>query len=365
MSIDFSPERWDRVRENYRKWWAGELDRPLIHLTLSGYEADRPEPDVPGHAFASFYDESVPPEAIVDRWNYDLSRQRFVGDAFPSLWPNFGPGVLAAFIGCELRNTPDSSWFSPPVERDIADLHFEFDPDARWFKRIEAVCRAAGKKWQGQVQVGMTDLGGNLDVLSSFRPSEKLLLDLYDHPDDVKRLTWEAHDMWWRYFEALDLALQPENPGYTGWTPIFSEGSSYMLQCDFAYMIGPEMFDEFVKPELAATCARLENPFYHLDGPGQIAHMDSLLAIPELKGIQWVPGEGQACVTQWPEVYRKIRDNGRLIQVYGMQDPMNYELLDVLAGQLGSARGIILVANADRAEEDKVRAFLDKYDCPS
>jgi len=41
----------------------------------------------------------------------------------------------------------------------------------------------------------MTDLGGNLDILSTFRPGTDLLLDLYDHPEDVKRLTGEAHTM--------------------------------------------------------------------------------------------------------------------------------------------------------------------------
>ena len=29
------------------------------------------------------------------------------------------------------------------------------------------------------MQLSMTDLGGTLDILSTFRPSEKLLLDLY------------------------------------------------------------------------------------------------------------------------------------------------------------------------------------------
>jgi 5-methyltetrahydrofolate--homocysteine methyltransferase len=66
-----------------------------------------------------------------------------------------------------------------------------------------------------------------------------------------------------------------------------------MLSSDFSYLIGPAMFDEFVKPGLADSCRRLPHSFYHLDGPGQLAHLDSLLAIAELDGIQWVPGAGQ------------------------------------------------------------------------
>ena len=72
-----------------------------------------------------------------------------------------------------------------------------------------------------------------------------------------------------------------------------------MLQCDFCYMIGPEQFKKFVLPELAVSCKKLTNPFYHLDGPGQLPHLDYLLSIPELKGIQCVPGDGSPHDGPW------------------------------------------------------------------
>ena len=93
--------------------------------------------------------------------------------------------------------------------------------------------------------MSMTDLGGSLDILSTFRPSENLLLDLYDHPEVVRQKTWGVHEMWWRCFSELDSTIRAVNPGYTAWSPIFSDGPYYMLQCDFCYMIGPDMFDEY------------------------------------------------------------------------------------------------------------------------
>ncbi len=70
----------------------------------------------------------------------------------------------------------------------MRDLKLNYEPDNVWLHRVKDICRAAIERWQGMVQVGMTDIGGNLDVLSAFRPGEKLLLDLYDCPDDVKRV---------------------------------------------------------------------------------------------------------------------------------------------------------------------------------
>ena len=78
MSIDFSQQRWQRINENYRLWWAGELERPLIQLMLTGRDSGRPEPDLPHYSFQSFYDLSVPAEAIIDRLDYELSRLEFL-----------------------------------------------------------------------------------------------------------------------------------------------------------------------------------------------------------------------------------------------------------------------------------------------
>ena len=361
MGIDFSSDRWDKIKRDYGSWWAGELKRPLINVGLTGADAGRPEPDLPAYTFTAFYGFDVSAERIADRWDYDLSTQRFIGDAFPHVWPCFGPGIMAGFLGSTVEPSIEGGtvWFRPAEELEPSALNGEDE----WFKRIRDIYRAAVDRWEGLAQVAMTDLGGNLDILSTFRPGEKLLLDLYDHPEDIKRLTWEAHEMWFRYFDEFNSVLQPENPGYTAWTPIYSEHSYYMLQCDFCYMIGPEMFDEFVKPELAATCRRLVNPFYHLDGPGQLPHLDSLLTIEELKGVQWVPGSGVPDVSRWPEVYRKVRDAGKLIQVFtGQREGGDgLDVLDILADQLGSAEGIILIGSVDVSREKDLEKLLARY----
>ncbi len=356
MSIHFDPARWEEVKQNYSKWWSCELERPLIHMTVSGCESDRPKSELPHLNFFSHYDLSIPVDKIVDAVDYDLTTKRFLADSFPTRWLNFGPGVMATFTGADLMNTTDSSWFRPRSRFEIKDLKIKFDPTSVWYRRIADLAKCMMDRWQGQVQVGMTDLGGSLDVVSTFRPNEALLLDLYDYPDEVKRVLWETHECWFQSFEALNSILQPRNPGYTAWTAIFSQEPYYMLQCDFAYMISPQMFDEFVKPELAASCRRLKNAFYHLDGVGQLPHLDSLLSIPELKGVQWIPGAGKPDCSEWPEVYRKIRKAGKLIQIYGTLDT-----LDRVAGHLGSGRGIILFASVDRKDEKKTIERLKNY----
>lgn len=359
MSIDFSSQRWERVKENARQWWAGASKRPLIQITMGGRDPGRPEPPLPRKHFAAHYglDESV--DEIVDRWSYTLESQRYLGDAFPAVFVNFGPGIAAGLLGARVECDERTVWFHPTETREAADLRLEYDADNPWLDHLRRLYRASVERFQGGAQISMTDLGGTVDVLSVFRPSEKLPLDLLLEPDAVKARTWDIHDLWFRYYDEFNGILQPTNPGYTAWTPIFSETPYYMLQCDFCYMIGPDHFDEFIKPELAAACKRLDHAFYHLDGPGQLAHLDSLLEIEDLAGVQWVPGAGAAPTTEWPEVYRKIRDAGKRIQLLASGDPIR--TLDTVAEQLGSAEGIVMLCGAGPNREGEVRDFLKRY----
>lgn len=360
MSIAFAEPDWQRIRDTYTAWWNGTLGRPLINVAVGGYPRERPEPKLARARRTAFYGDGVSAEAIVDRVDWDLAGNRYPGDSFPSWFVDFGPGVGALFLGARAETDENTVWFHPGEERELAATNLHFSPDHPWFRRISDLYRAGIARWQGAVQMGMTDLGGGLDLVSTFRPGERLLLDLYDCPDEVKRVTWQVHEAWFEMFAAFNRILQPVNPGYTCWTPIFSAEPYYMLQCDFCYMIGPEMFREFVRPELAASCRRLANPFYHLDGPGQLPHLDYLLEIPELKGVQWVPGAGAPPITEWPEVYRRIRAAGKRVQIF-LEASTGLRTLDILVDQLGSAEGIVLIGGVGRDREDELHELIARY----
>jgi 5-methyltetrahydrofolate--homocysteine methyltransferase len=310
---------WGKVTETWEKWWEGTLGRPVFFT----WPPEREAPDVklPNHRFMPMYDFSIPAREILEAAEKRSFRGNdFLGDSFPAWWPNFGAGALAAMTGGGWHNGDDTVWFTPGRFEGarIGDIRMELDKDRGYFRRIEEFFNAAAELWNGKVQCGMTDIGGTLDVVSSFRPGEALLLDLFDSPEEVKRLTWETHGAWREVFDHFNRIINPANRGrHTAWTPMLSRKSWYMLQCDFCYMISPDMFKEFVLPELAASCREFSRSFYHLDGKGELPHLDHILSIPELTGVQWVPGAGQASAADWPEVLNKIVSSGKKVQVWG------------------------------------------------
>jgi len=65
-----------------------------------------------------------------------------------------------------------------------------------------------------------------------------------------------------------------------------------------------------------ACCAHLDHGFYHLDGPGQIPHLDMLLEMERLRGIQWIPGAGAPPAEEWLGLLQRIIESGKLCQVF-------------------------------------------------
>jgi 5-methyltetrahydrofolate--homocysteine methyltransferase len=124
-----------------------------------------------------------------------------------------------------------------------------------------------------------------------------------------------------------------------------------MMQCDFSYMISPQMFERFVMPDLVACCDHLENGFFHLDGRGEIPHLDLLLSIKRLRGIQWIPGDGSPTPDQWTDLLKRIIAGGKLCQVF-----VSAEGARNIVRTVGGKGFLIAVQDEMRAEE--AEAFL-------
>jgi 5-methyltetrahydrofolate--homocysteine methyltransferase len=313
LNLRFSSSDWERISRDWRAWWAGELDRPLVVLECLE-NLDRYDPHYAG-IFLENYPLDTPADKILDEFVTRIENTHFLGDSYPRYWPNFGPGIVAAFAGAQVHPAWDTTWFSPAQCGAISDLHVACDGQNPWLRRVEEFTHAALARWGSELAVGFTDLGGNLDIIAHLRGSQQLLLDLYDAPAEVDRLVGETTQAWLDCYQRLLGLIAPAGRGITCWGPLWSPSAGYMLQSDFSYMISPQMFERFVLPDLAACCAQMDYAFYHLDGKGQIPHLDMLLSLPRLRGIQWVQGDGNPPAQEWLPLLKRIRDGGKLCQV--------------------------------------------------
>jgi 5-methyltetrahydrofolate--homocysteine methyltransferase len=254
------------------------------------------------------------PDEIVDIYEATFPYRYYYGDAVPKWFINYGPGVAAAFLGANVGISSDTVWFAPLKEKPLNQIDIQRYDDNSWWQRVSQLSRVAAQRWRNNITVSYTDIGGNLDILASLRGTENLLMDMLDCPDEVERATKTITQHWLYYFDKLHESTQA-GAGHGSWGPLWSPGKTYMLQSDFSYMIAPDMFERFVLPDLEACCDHLDHSFYHLDGKGELPHLDMILSLEELHGVQWVPGDGQPSAVEWPEVLRKIRRAGKSCQI--------------------------------------------------
>lgn len=314
--IDFSAARMEETARIHQAWWDGTLLRPLIKLEIhKGYTG----PALLSQANCT--DLSVPAEKIAEDYDAYFSTVEFAGDSFPMInFDAFGPGVLAAMSGAMLDNSSGRVWFWPREKKDISDIHIKYDPESTYARRIKEIYRACLAMWHGSVVLGMPDLGGVMDVIATFRGTEDLLVDMIEAPEEVDRLVLEAEKAWREAYDDMESVLMPENGYYTSWSGLLSKERAYIDQCDLSYMIGGSMFRRFVLPTIRRDCDCMTNVIYHLDGIGELEHLDDVLSIEKLKAVQWVQGDGKPGPNSWRHIYSRILCAGKRVMITGNTD---------------------------------------------
>jgi hypothetical protein len=303
---------WDQLERDWTAWWDGTLARPLVTIHTRDPGTHPP----PGDYFLTRFGLEKPASEILDYYEQQFDHEQYYGDAYPRWWVNFGAGVMAAFLGAGVEYRTPTTWFYHLEVAALREIELAYDPDNVWWQRVQAITRAAAERWAGRVVIGYSDIGGNLDILASLRGTQKLLYDLIDDPDTVEEKVQQITQLWLRYFGELEKLMPPEQRGRCCWAPLWSPQPGYMLQSDFCYMISPAMFERFVLPDLTTCCETFDYCFYHMDGKGQLPHLDRLLSIERLRGVQWQPGDGQPRAEGWLDVLRRIRESGKLCQVF-------------------------------------------------
>ncbi len=205
LKAGFSTREWESIRQNYTAWWRGELDRPLVNVSVADPGAGRRHLS----GFLTNWPQEMSDDELVSAVEEMFSRCRFYGDAFPHFFVNYGPGVGAAFAGAQVRAAPETAWFEPASHPPLADLRIALDPKNIWWRRVRRVTDVLARRLGDRIQISITDLGGNLDILASLRGTDQLLMDVIEQPAEVRRCRRKITRMWVEVFDELYALIQP------------------------------------------------------------------------------------------------------------------------------------------------------------
>ena len=245
---------------------------------------------------------------------------------------DLGPGSLALYLGSEPGFSWATVWFEACMKADDPESFpfVKYDPENRWWKTHFDMVKYGAERAKGKGYMTVPDLVEGLDILAAMRDPQRLLYDLYDRPAWVHRWLDHLDGLYFDYFDRIYDVVKDENGGnsFTAFQ-VWAPGRMAKVQCDFCYLIGPDMFAEFVAPYLARQCARLDYSVYHLDGPACIPHVQHLVKIPKLNAIQWTPGAGAADLGDpcWYDLYHEVRAGGKGLLLLGVRPDLIKPLL--------------------------------------
>lgn len=354
LQLEFKPDL-QQTLDMWGRFWSGNNDRPILLTTLPRAHCQVIEPPPYLTAFDCDFHELA-------HWLLAWAEtHEFLGDTIPNYYLEFGPETFATFLGCDLKLAEDrsTSWSIPFVENwDKTELYFH--KDSYWWQRTLEAIDILRSHLDGKMMVAAPALLGNLDALSSVRGPQKLLYDLIERPQQIKRALEQVCRVHTEVIAALAAALDMDEIGSVNVEGLYYTGRHSRPQCDFSAMISPAMFREFVIPCLESEGRDVGAMNYHLDGPNAICHVPALCAMEKMDIIIYAIGAGNED-KDWSALYDKIDRLGKGQIFY--QD-LNPTKIKALWKKYRSRKLVFTSGISSRTELDDLAAELSTLPKP-
>ncbi|MFO7871390.1 MAG: hypothetical protein R6V03_08165 [Kiritimatiellia bacterium] len=339
------------AQERVEAWWRREnTGRPILQIYAPRDGATPYDGPVTDDMDAWWTD----PEYVLPRLEHRLLSTYYAAEAMPVVFP-VSVGIVSITTkylgGPNVYLSKNTTWSNPIIEDWDEAPSLEFDENNTWWRKSERLLKAGVKfiKERGyDAFVGVPDLNGPTEVLSGLREAQKLAMDFYDCPERIKPALRKVQDAWFEAYRRCT-AIARETGGYLCWLGVWSEQPMSDLQSDFSCLISRDMYDEYFLPFIVEQAGAIDRTIYHLDGPGAVRHLESLLAIEELDAIQWVQGAGGGEMTDWIDLLKRIQAGGKLIHA-GCRPAE----VPVLCRELDPSGLLLGVSAGSQAEADDV-----------
>ena len=320
---------WEKLQSRMLAYWNREpMDRCCASFEVRN----------PGYVDFSgkFYFET---EKATEMFRRRFENTTYFADAFPFLFPYFGTAGIAEYTGCKPHYVPETVWF----DHWMADME---EPDAELIRYCHPEAFAAQKqaiadliaRSRDEYVVSVSDNAGVMAALAEVRGTENLMMDMLVNPEFVEDGLKKLLPIYKQTQSELFELVKQNNRGCVhAWMQLWAPASVAQMQCDLSVMLSPDMYEQFILPELNDVCDFLDYSVYHFDGQEQIRHLDHLLSVKKLNAIQWTPVAGQPRTSEFIPVLQKIQKAGKNLVLTPAADEVE-TLLDNL-----SSRGLQLV----------------------
>lgn len=322
----------EQVLNNFRLWWKGE------GMILSSWDQGYALPENLRRAaedpvIRSLKEKYTNPETVAIRERYTLSKLGFPADILPFAYTDWGTVSAAPFFGSPMNYGDETVWYEPVDLSPENDRKLFLADDNPWYLTLQNLVTTGKKIAGGDYLTGMPSLCPGLDVLSELCGASELCMYLITDPEWVHRKLDEITAACLKAYEIIyHLASYDDGSAFVSFFRLWAPGRVSLIQNDFSSLISESMFREFAIPFIREFSAAMDHSLFHVDGPEAIRTVDALLEIENLTSLQFtpgpqVPGGGDA---RWFELYRKVKEAGKRMQIVWMKAEDVIPLLDAV-----------------------------------
>lgn len=310
-------EDWGTVKKRWEAWWqCGLYDRPLLLVTAPKERMevdDREIAAADGNPVTYWSDAGH----IIRRAKASIRNTWFGAEALPVLNPNWSVGHTCYF-GCKPEFHPGTVWVGPLACEADGFPKIDFNPEGYWWGWFKEFTEQSLRQSEGLYYLVPVFGNGAADTLAMMRGSQQLMFDLTENPDWVKRSVDRITDVLLERFAFLWSGIDNSGmDGYLNWIGCWSPGRTILMDADISGMVSPRQFKEIFLPSIIRQMHSVEYRHFHVDGIVLAkAHLDTLLDLPELQSIQWVPGDGRTEILQWVPLIQKIHSKKKAAYVF-------------------------------------------------
>ena len=344
----------EQTISHFESWWRCEdIGRPLMNIRAVRTPS-RELFEVPAPTCARdihFNLDYLYPNCM----NYFAQRD-FLAESYPCMDINIGPGSVSVYLGSEPVFAWDTVWYEPCIDDINTYSELVYDENNPWWRTHFDVVRRAVELSEGKFYVNIPDLIENIDIIAAMRGPQQTCYDLIDYPEQMHKRIGEVDRTYFEYYDRIhELVRLPHSCSYTAFN-VLGRGRVAKVQCDFAALMNPSQFREFIVPSLTKQCRSLDHSVFHLDGKDCIKHIDALLSIEELQAVQWTAGAGQpdGGNEKWYGLYEKIRAAGKSmhVSIYDGNFENQLETADKFIRKFGSQGVYFLFPDMTRGNAD-------------
>jgi len=315
------------IQEKLRRhdaFWRGEMtERPMIGFQVGSYfMAQRYQAATPLLQPGKLITPEMldPREFLADyerQYQYTLDIGQ---DAFYAAEPYTGIPWMEGILGCPISATAESMWADHWLE-DWADMdNLKFDPNNPWFRKFIEFVDVLAEYSKGRFPIAQPIFRGPSDMVGAVIGQSRLPLEVYDNPEQVKKLANIATDAFIQVVDALQHHAPAFHGGYSiGFYHLWAPEHVIWYQEDLSALLSPSLFrDLFLDCGVKISQYASYNAL-HVH-PSSFFMLDDFIKIEPLKVIQINKDVGGPSIPEMLPQFQKVLESGKKLIIWGSLD---------------------------------------------